>query len=390
MNNKLRFVHFVVDDKFIPDSIKCFQDADLTTNKFYYLTENPTAVKYIKNSIVEYINIKQLNDIINLLEDDNVVVLHCLYALPAKYICKIPMNVKVIWYAWGFDIYSNGYPINPLIDLGDVLQPMTKSHMRSFIALKDLLGRFRVITDTKGYHTKSASMQYKAISRVDYFAGVFQSEYDLLRKHCQYFQAKRITHNYIHPEEFALKDISEPSNVSGNNILLGNSAAFLCNHIDIMHALYNQTTLRDFDVYCPLSYGGNQYYIKAVVKEGKKLFGDKFKPLLDYLPFDEYTKIIQSCSSIVLGYKQQAATCNCLTSLWNGLKVFLPKTSMNYDEYKNVDGLKVYSIEEDLNDLVLSSKPDFDIVNQRKIISDLYSYDRWQKDLKESLKIMMS
>ena len=390
MQVKPKFVHFVVDDKFIPDSIRCFQDTDLTINKFYYLTEVPSTVRYIKDTLVENINIHQLNDVINQLDEGNVVVLHCLYALPARFICNIPQNVKVIWYAWGFDIYSNGYPIRPLIDLGDVLLPRTKSKMSNFIKLKDLLGRFRVIIDFRGYHTKSASLLYKAIARVDYFAGVFPSEYDLLRKQCELFQAKRITHNYIHPEEFSIKDISEPCNVSGNNILLGNSAAYLCNHLDIMHALYEQTTIRDYDVYCPLSYGGNQYYIKAVVKEGKALFGDRFKPLLDYLPIDKYTKIIQSCSSIILGYKQQAATCNCLTSLWNGLKVFLPKTSMNYEEYKNVEGLRIYSIEEDLNDLMLSSKPDFDIMQQRKIISDLYSYDRWQKDLKESLKIMMS
>lgn len=390
MVEKPRFIHFVVDDKFIPDSIKCFQDADLTSNKFYYLTENPAAVKYIKNTIVEYINIKQLSDVINQLIVSDVVVLHCLYALPAQFICKIPKSIKVVWYAWGFDIYSNGYPIKPLIDLNGALLPLTKSKMNYFLGLKNLLERFRVITDTKGYHTKSSIIQYAAIARVDYFAGVFPSEYDLLKKHCTHFKAKRVTHNYIHPEEFALNDILEPCHVSGNNILLGNSAAYLCNHLDIMHALYDQTTFRDFDIYCPLSYGGNRYYINAVVKEGKSLFGNRFKPLLNYLPLGEYTTIIQSCSSIILGYKQQAATCNCLTSLWSGLKVFLPKTSMNFEEYGNVEGLRVYSIEDDLNDMVLSSKPDFDIVQQRKILSDIYSYERWEKDLKEALKIMMS
>lgn len=390
MVDKPCFTHFVVDDKFIPDSIKCFQDADLTVNKYYCLTKNPLTVKYINGTNVEYINIQQLESVFDKLKDGDVVVLHCLYALPAHFICKIPKDVKVVWYAWGFDIYSNGYPIRPLIALNEVLLPMTKSRMKYFLRLKDLFGKIRVIADNRGYHTKSSLLQYKAISRVDFFAGVFPSEYDMLRQQCDFFQARRITHNYIHPEEFALDNITEPCNVRGNNILLGNSAAYLCNHIDIMHSLYEQTTQRDYNVYCPLSYGGNRYYINAVVKEGKALFGDRFLPLLDYLPIDEYTKVIQSCSSIILGYKQQAATCNCLTSLWNGLKVFLPKASMNFEEYRNVEGLRVYSIEEDLNDTVLSTKPDFDILEQRRILSEIYSYERWKKDLKESIEIMMS
>lgn len=34
---KLHFVHFVIDDKFIHDSIRCFQMANLTKNNFCYI-----------------------------------------------------------------------------------------------------------------------------------------------------------------------------------------------------------------------------------------------------------------------------------------------------------------------------------------------------------------
>ena len=137
MQIKPRFIQFVVDDKFIPDSIKCFLDANLTINKFYYLTENPSAVSFIGKTIVEYINIKQIEDVISQLKKDDVVVLHCLYALPARFICLIPDGVKVIWYAWCFDLYSNDYPISPLIELdNDRLLPATKSKVKGLILLK--------------------------------------------------------------------------------------------------------------------------------------------------------------------------------------------------------------------------------------------------------------
>lgn len=390
MVEKPRFIHFVVDDKFIPDSIKCFQDAGLTTNKFYYLTENPKVDGFLSNTIVECVNIQQVNAIIINLKCDDVVVLHCLYALPAELVCKIPRNVKVIWYAWGFDLYGNEYPIKPLLEVGEEkLKPMTKSKVKGIIWLKEALRRYRVLTETKGYLTKSASAQYEAIARVDFFAGVFASEHKLLQDNCKYYHAIRIIHNYIHPEEFALKDIDKHQTITGNNVLLGNSASYLCNHIDIIHALYNQTQNHNYDIYCPLSYGGNSFYVNSVVKEGKRLFGERFKPLLDYLPLDEYTKIIQSCGSLVLGYQRQAATCNCLTSMWNGLKVFLPATSMNYEEYKNVEGLKVFSIENDLDDNSLRFNMKPDLQKQREIINSLYSYERWIEDLRASLNIIM-
>lgn len=390
MVDKPRFIHFVVDDKFIPDSIRCFQDAGLTTNKFFYLTENPTAVSFLRNTIVECVNIRQIGVIIENLKQDDVVVLHCLYALPAELVCKIPRNVKVIWYAWGFDLYGNEYPIKPLLEVGEEkLKPMTKSRVRWMIWLKEALRRYRVLTETKGYLTKSASVQYTAIARVDFFAGVFASEHKLLQDNCEYYHAKRVTHNYIHPEEFSLKEIEKPQSITGNNILLGNSASYLCNHIDIIHALYNQTRDHSYNIYCPLSYGGNSFYVNSVVKEGKRLFGDRFKPLLDYLPLNEYTKIIQSCGSIVLGYQRQAATCNCLTSMWNGLKLFLPANSMNYSEYKKVEGLKVFSIENDLNDDSLRLDMKTCLKKQREIINSLYSYERWVVDLRDSLDIIL-
>ena len=106
------------------------------------------------------------------------------------------------------------------------------------------------------------------------------------------------------------------------------------------------------------------------------------------MSFDEYTKIIQSCSCIILGYKQQAATCNCLTSMWNGVKVVCLEESMNYKEYNQNEHLPVYSIEKDLSDELIQSEPDINIYGTRNQIEQIYSYRRWVVDLEDSLKIM--
>lgn len=386
---KLHFVHFVIDDKFIHDSIRCFQMANLTENNFYCISRKIKGHNYLDKEEVEFIPPVSLNAFIENLKVDDVVVLHSLYAMPADFICKIPHVVKIIWYGWGFDLYSNDYPIKPLIPFENGrLLPRTKEKIGPFLFMNKIFKRLKFQSKINNFKSNSADIIYRAISRIDFFAGVFPSEYDLLKKHCPYFHAKQLTHNYIHPEEFDIKDIDNIKKINGHNILLGNSAAYLCNHLDIMYTLFNKTTIRDYNIYCPLSYDGNMFYIKMVIKEGKKLFGDRFKPMLNYLPFDEYTKIIQSCNSVILGYEQQSATCTCLTSLWNGLKVFVPKDSMNYNEYRNQEGLEIYSIEDDLDDSTISMCMSNCLIEQRKKISSIYSYNRWQEDLQDAINIL--
>lgn len=384
---KYRFVHFVFDDKFINDSIKCFETANLTDNVYYYYKESFSSYLYIKSDKVHNVNKDQTSELIGNLSENDVVVLHSLYSLPPDCIYNIPRRVKVIWYAWGFDLYSNVYPLTPLLKYkGPKYQPITQAKLRYYRFVSLFYSVYQNCLSKLSAKKSSKEDYYRAIERVDYFAGVFDMEYNLMKDQCDFFKAKKITHNYIHPEEFDVQDIECPLEKNGNNILLGNSAAYLCNHLDLLYALHNKVSLQDIKIFCPLSYGGREFYRKLVIKFGKKLFGERFVPLTDYLPIDEYTSIIKSCSVFIIGYSQQAATCNCLTSMWNGLKVFVPKDSMNYDQYKNVEGLEIFNIEDDLNDSTLISNSPSNIFSQRLKISEKYSYNRWVKDLKNTLE----
>ena len=384
---KLKFVHFTIDDKFIDDSVKCFETANLTENVFYCLKKISCSFEYIKSSKVKQIRIEEAESIIDNLSNFDIVILHSLYAIPADLICKIPSKTKVVWYAWGFDLYGNPYPIKPLIQIPrSKLMPRTSRIFNSgYLTLKRLKSMLKHHLIRDQYSSSSAQKMHEAIQRINYFSGVFPVEHEMLISQCPDYRGKIITHNYIHPEEFNASDINEKATSLGNNIILGNSASFYCNHIDLLYALYNQTHKRDMKIYCPLSYAGRSFYIKKVIKKGKELFGDNFIPLLDYMPFDEYSKIIQSCNCMILGYYYQAATCNCLTSIWNGVKLFLPKDSMNYIEYKDVEGLEVYSIEDDLNDHNLENVVINDVKKQRVKISERYSFERWKADLQASI-----
>lgn len=377
---KYNFIHFVTDEKFIKDEILCYENAHLTNNEYFHVGFHNKIFKFIDNKIVSVVTKTEALNLI-LSGKYSAVCLHNLYSLPLDILTIIPQRIKVIWYAWGFDLYSNPAPLYPLIDIGErymedtlriVKNKSKKEHFKTFAkGIQCLILRY-----------KQRQLAKEAISRIDYFAGVFPMEWDMIKNAVPYFKAEKITHNYIHPQEFGLKDIKKAPQISGKNILLGNSASMLGNHIDIMKQIVPYVEL-DTKVICPLSYAGTPKYIEEVIRQGKKYFGERFIPLIDYLPFDDYTKLMRSCNRFVIGMIQQAATCNCLTSLWEGIKIYAPKCSINYKQYNEM-GIQFYSIEEDFGreaDAQYSN-----LKHNRTIIEDKYSYRAWVRDLQKTLE----
>lgn len=377
---KYNYIHFVTDDKFIKDEILCYENAGLTCNKYYYVGLGNNNFKFIDNNVVEVISPRDVISIFNSKPID-AVCLHNLYSLPFDLITRIPLSITVIWYAWGFDLYSNPAPLNPLLNIGERFMPETcKIAKYKSIKLK-LKSVIKKLIKPNNIDKIKLEQAKAAIERVDYFAGVFPIEYEMIKATVPYFRAKKITHNYIHPNEFKLEEINIEPQITGKNILLGNSASFYGNHIDIMNKIAPFVE-SEVKIICPLSYAGTPKYVQQVINQGKKLFGDRFIPLTTYLTLDEYTNIIRSCNRFVMGMIQQAATCNCLTSLWDGIKIYAPKNSMNFAQYNNM-GIKIYSIEDDFGRE--TDEQHNNLIDNRKIIEKNYSYRSWIRDLEDCI-----
>ena len=364
----------------MPDSIKCFDEAGLTNNR-YYLISKTTNLTFLEKYNIEIVSADQALKIIQDANNIDVICLHSLYSMPFSLIPRINEKVKVIWYLWGFDIYSNSFPLRPLVPIKGRYAKETSTYLAKD-RLLDVINKkvYYALSTIKHFKTPQSRL-LEAVKRIDYFAGVFPSEHNLLKDYVKEYQAELTIHNYIHPHEFRLEDINEPVKISGHNILLGNSASLLGNHLDIMNQISKYVGRND-KIICPLSYAGTAEYKQAVIDKGKKLFGERFIALTEYLPLEEYTRVMQSCNRFVMGMKQQAATCNCLTSMWDGIKVYVPKDSENYRYYNSI-GLKVYSIEEDFG---RDTDDEYThLENNRKIIENLYSYRAWCEDLKNCI-----
>ena len=80
--SKLRFIHFVIDDKFINDSIECFEESNLTINYFYIITNKVREFQFIKSGKVQKVSQEEALGIICADNSCDVLCLHSLISLP--------------------------------------------------------------------------------------------------------------------------------------------------------------------------------------------------------------------------------------------------------------------------------------------------------------------
>lgn len=130
------------------------------------------------------------------------------------------------------------------------------------------------------------------------------------------------------------------------NILVGHSNSPGQNHIDTFKLLGNYRITGK--IIATLSYGTG-YYTNAVIAAGNKTFGDRFYPLTQFLPKQDYYGIISSCYAFIEQSYYQQGLANIVFMLSQGSSVYLPEENPIYIFFKRA-GLAIFSIEHDLNE----------------------------------------
>lgn len=367
----IKIVHCFTDEKFVKCAINEFEYFNnRCENKYVYITHpRKRELKYISD--LEYIIHLSRFDFLSFLEKEKcgVVILHNLLSLPYHIISNIPSHIKVIWFAWGFDIYT---PLSnkPFIAVSNLYHKETERLLGLQIkeqvakSLKTLCKRFLfrdVLWDRK---------VKRAVSRVDYFSGVFPEEYDMMTQ-LPFFRAKQLIFNYHDPNnEISLALLDSEETIKGMNIMVGNSADPSNNHADIFMKL-NNLHLGNRKIFVPFSYGGSLSYKNKIKAFGKEFFGDNIIFLEDFMEYNEYRKILSSCGFRIFGHERQQAIGNIEMSFRAGCKVFLSKTSIIYKHYVP-SGLKICTIQEDFNDDVFSKLLDEEeTFRNRKISTEM-------------------
>lgn len=190
---------------------------------------------------------------------------------------------------------------------------------------------------------------------------------------------------YPYNSKDAIMDIKHKNKL--NKILLGNSASVSNNHLQALEKLKKQDN-GEMTITAPLSYGSNEKYINTVIEKGKELFGDRFIPIVDFMPLDEYNKILCDMDVAFFFHDRQEAFCNTLTLLGNGKKVYLRTESTLWDYFKQKNMIVHNSNEVD-GDLL---KPDDAEIlrNNSLIVSKIRDKDLsiklWEELFEENVK----
>ena len=177
------------------------------------------------------------------------------------------------------------------------------------------------------------------INRIGHFVTYIKGDYELAKK---WYGANGKYHNCFMYQSNLYKDYAvSPKQSDTKNILVGNSADPTNNHEEVLERLRPYKD-QDIKIYCPLSYGPSNH-ANQIAKLGKEMFGDKFIPLMDFIPFEKYLELLGQIDIAVFAHKRQQAMGNTITLLGLGKKVLMRDDITSWDSLNQM-GICVYSL----------------------------------------------
>ena len=187
--------------------------------------------------------------------------------------------------------------------------------------------------------------------------------------------------NQLYPtalyKEIEFKEIEKVEEVI--NIQIGNSANPSNNHYEILDKLFKVKSNKEIRIFCILSYGGTEKYVKSVIEYGNKLFGKNFIPIVDFMTFEEYLKYVSNIDIVIFAHKRQQGVGNLIAFLSMKKTIVLRSDVTTYESYIE-NGIRVKSFEN------LDKLEKFDkkvLENNKKIAKEIYSLEMFTKSWKE-------
>jgi hypothetical protein len=218
----------------------------------------------------------------------------------------LSLHKKMVWVYWGGDIYICQKPNKTLSE--------------------KIYEQFRKIL----------------IRRIKYIAGFLPGDFELIKKWYK-TNATYIPIIYPLPVKIDFSLQNRKNTKESTQILIGNSADPSNNHIEALSLLVKFKN-EPINIICPLSYGGTKEYIENVIKTGCELFHEKFVPLTQFLPADEYNLILQKTDIAIMCHNRQQGLGNMLPLLSNSCKVFVKPNVTTFSYFQNI-GITIFSIQ---------------------------------------------
>lgn len=341
----MHILHLCMDHNFVSDSRKVFEKYYPGQNTFVVCAKSDN-LKMIRDKenfrVLDLYDKRNYKVLLDLCREKGVdkIVLHGMrdYMLTLLPYLRSQMELKIYWLLWGYELYETlGYEKNyPLFDRR--FSPFSKlSYLlpnRMSAIVRKLTGNYR------------AGKFAKVFEEVDYFCFWNKRDYDLLKKYFDVRAQYRFFTYKANERDQQPADLFELRERKLQNIMINHQASVFGNHESMMGLIKMIDKENNINKIVPLSYG-HPLIRKSVLKEGKKLFGEKFKPVLQYMSGKDYFALLDSVDVAVFGQRRQEASGNIIQLLKNGVKVFL-RNDNNLLSYYREKGYIIFSVEDDL------------------------------------------
>lgn len=360
------------DDKFIPFLQGLFEEASPKQSLWRIFTDKTKPTFAVQADSMEVVNGEYFGSekFKYDLQVVNCVIFHSLFLSSQQkllVLSRIPENMPIVWRGWGFDYYgfleANGLRL---------LLPETSSLIeRPVVSKRALVKQFtRKLLKVIIPNTDEQHINKKFIARVNYFSCCVPDDYEALKRVLPSFKAKFLPLNYYSTEDVFLCG-DNPQDLTGNDILLGNSSTPANNHVEAMRVL-NKLGMQGRKVIVPLSYGDMRYQEK-IIQAGEDLLGESFMPLTNYMSLTEYNQKVSGCGILIMNHIRQQAMGNISAALLRGGKVFLRPENPIYKHYTRM-GVKLIPYTDDITiadlDVPLNKE---DVIKNKQIMSELWA-----------------
>ncbi|WP_185858832.1 TDP-N-acetylfucosamine:lipid II N-acetylfucosaminyltransferase [Vreelandella populi] len=293
-------LHIMIAEKFTAPFIKFVNEKMPESKDHYVIIGKPTSVYgIISNYNVEFINSNEgFSKLERYMAYAEKILFHGLwsenvYSLLEKY---PNLYKKSYWFMWGGDFY---YPEN------------------------------------------HSDVKKRVIKNIGFLLSSVEEDVEYVRNKYN-AQGKHLC-GRGYPSGIKGKSISKITKKKKNKILLGNSAFPTNNHIEAIRKI-STCNLKGAEVYCPLSYGSEEYALK-IQKIGNKAFGEQFIPMLNFMQPEDYEKFLEDIDIAVYNHTRQQAYTTILYLLDRGVKIYLNPESPIYKKLKKM-GVLVFDINE--------------------------------------------
>lgn len=321
--------------KFVVVAAEIFDTCDGIENQFLVLARDVRASNKFfanrKNIRVESPRYIHTDSFAKELMECDCLVVHFMDGIKAQAIMQAPKNLPVVWSGWGGDYYDL-MPEGGRNLFGDSTRQFLRVLDRNVgWSTSQIMGKLKNVIRKIRNAVLYAPQIEKAIKRVDFFSAPFPEDFELLKKHF----GKNFNPSYTRVFYGSVERTYVPGveSVYGNNILVGNSATATNNHLEVFELL-SKLDLGDRKIIVPLSYG-DMAYRDAIITRGRALFGERFEPIVDFMPLEQYNTLIAQCSTVIMGHRRQQGGGNTVTMLFKGAKVFLDEANTVYQYLKN-------------------------------------------------------